>query len=78
MKITIEFNINPADLAEYVADMGYLELTPEDNLVTLLQHVLYDNSDGPQLEGHFNVKEELQPCTELMYNHTQIRKNNSK
>lgn len=54
MKITIEFNINPTDLAETLREPSH---NPEANLVTLLQHVLYDNDDGPQLEGAFHVKE---------------------
>ena len=63
MKITVEFNINPDDLAEWrVWTLRERSRNPEANLVTLLQHVLYDNSDGPQLEGHFNLINQERSC----------------
>ena len=55
-KVLIEFCVEPEDLANVVHRLtGLCAETAQSNLVRLLQHCIYDDQDGPQLAGFFEV-----------------------
>jgi hypothetical protein len=55
-EITIKFTVDPTDLGEVVSNLvGCRPGTPQTNLVRLIQYALYDDHDGPMLEGQFEV-----------------------
>lgn len=55
-EITIRFTVDADDLAEAVRSLLDSPSKGEQaDLVYLIQYALYDDNDGPQLEGVFDV-----------------------
>ena len=58
-KITVVFHVDPDDLYQGLHGVtGSVTKSVRTNLVRLIQHSLYDDHDGPQLSGQFELAQE--------------------
>jgi len=55
MEITIKFEIDPNDLEVMPTLLDAPSRGPIADFVDLIQWAVYDNREGPQLEGNFKV-----------------------